>query len=129
MTFLIQGFLPKASKQFAHGFIDLEMKMRNRADVKQMANCFVKETDYVTREIAGETIIVPTRSHVADLDAIFTLNEIGTLIWNLVDGQNSLNQIVAAVTDEYEIASEQAEKDVVGFLNSLETAGLIRPCQ
>ena len=92
------------------------------------SNRFVKEDDYVTREIAGETIIVPIRSHVADLDSIYTLNEVGTLIWGLLDGQTPVHRMVAAVTEEYDTESERAEKDVIDFLESLETAGLIRAC-
>jgi hypothetical protein len=88
--------------------------------------CFIKETDFVTREIVGETIIVPVRSSVADLDSIYTLNELGTMIWQLIDDRNSVNQIVETVCKEYDVAPEEATKDVVGFLSSLEAAGLIR---
>lgn len=93
------------------------------------SKCFIKQDNFVTREIAGETIIVPIRSHVADLDSIYTLNEVGTLIWSLVDGHTPINRIVGMVTAEYDTESGQAEKDVMEFLEALETAGLIRACQ
>jgi len=38
---------------------------------------FVKEPDLVTRLIAGETIIVPIRDGVGDLNAVYTLNQVG----------------------------------------------------
>jgi hypothetical protein len=90
-------------------------------------NCYIKETDIVTRDIAGETIIVPVRSHVGDLGSIYTLNEIGTLIWQLIDCKKSVSQIVEAVCKVYDVKYEEAKNDTLDFLHSLEAAGLIRP--
>ena len=39
---------------------------------------FIKESEIVTRNIAGETIIVPVKGRVGDMDSIYTLNEVGT---------------------------------------------------
>jgi len=90
---------------------------------------FEKDKDCVTREIAGETIIVPVRASVGDLDSIYTLNEIGTLIWQLLDGQNSVDQIVQAVCEEYDVTQQQAETDIVELIGNLEAAGLIHTSQ
>ena len=95
--------------------------------MKKLAECFGKEKNYVTREIEGETILVPIRSHAGDLDSIYTLNEVGTLIWNLIDGRTLVGQMVKAVCDVYGVAKEEAEKDVDEFLASLHAAGLIHP--
>jgi hypothetical protein len=86
----------------------------------------MKETDLVTREIAGETIVVPVRNNVGDLDSIYTLNELGTLIWQHIDGKNTVTQIVDAICSAYDVTAEEAKKDALEFLKSLETGGLIR---
>ena len=93
--------------------------------MENLTKCFMKQTDCVTREIAGETIIVPIKSRVGDLDSIFTLNEVGTMIWQLIDGQRSIGQIVQAVRQTYAVEPEEATKDTFDFLGSLENAGLI----
>jgi hypothetical protein len=95
-------------------------------DTNQLSRCFVKQDDLVTREIAGETIVVPIRGRTEDLASIFTLNELGTLIWNLLDGQASVNQIAEAVSETYEVSLEQATEDILEFLKSLQAEGLIR---
>ena len=86
---------------------------------------FSKRDDLVTRSITGETIIVPIQGHVGDLDGIYTLNDVGTTIWDLIDGKVSVGQIVDAVRNEYDVAPEVAEKDVIELIGSLEEAGLI----
>ena len=88
---------------------------------------FIKKRDLVTRSIIGETIVVPVRNNVGDLNSIYTLNEVGTMIWDLLDGERSIGQVIEVVCREYEIAPEEAAKDVADFLESLEKEGLIAP--
>jgi hypothetical protein len=87
---------------------------------------FVKDTQVVTRSIAGETIIVPIASGVGDLDSIYTLNEVGTSIWQLLDGRRSVSEVVDSIAGEYEVPRSEAETDVSEFLDSLSQAGLVR---
>ena len=91
--------------------------------------CFAKESDLVTRDVAGEKIIVPIKGHVGDLEGVFTLNEVGTVIWELINGQTTARELVEAVRNEYDVGAAEAEKDVVDFLRSLEEAGLIQPSE
>jgi hypothetical protein len=87
---------------------------------------YLKDSEVVTRNIAGDTIIVPVRGRVGDLDSIYTLNELGTRIWQLIDGMASVSDIVKTLLEEYDVESPEAEKDVLAFLGSLEASGLIR---
>ena len=88
--------------------------------------CFAKEKELVTRDVAGEIIIVPIKGHVGDLEGVFTLSEVGAMIWQLIDGQTTVRQLMEVVRNEYDVESSEAGKDVVDFLRSLEDAGLIR---
>ena len=90
-----------------------------------LTKCFTKDTDCVTREIAGETLIVPIRNRVGDLDSIYTLNEVGTMIWQLINGQTPVGRIIDAVRNAYDVDQEEVAKDTVDFIGSLEKEGLI----
>jgi hypothetical protein len=92
-----------------------------------MTACFVKKGEFVARAIAGETIIVPIRGQVGDLNAIYNFNEVGTFIWEHIDASTNVRQIVDAVANEFEVTPEEAERDVLQFIASLETAGMIQP--
>jgi hypothetical protein len=91
-----------------------------------LTRSYAKDADLVTRNVVGETIIVPVKSNVGDLDSIYTLNELGTMIWELIDGQKTVNQIVEEICISYDVSPEEARKDSLEFLDSLEEAGLIR---
>ena len=86
---------------------------------------FTKRSDLVTRSITGETIIVPVQGHVGDLDSIYTLNEVGSAVWGLIDGETSVSQIIDTVSREYEVTREETEADIIELMGSLESAGLI----
>jgi len=80
----------------------------------------------VTRRIAGETILVPMAADVVDLDSVYTLNEVGSFIWDLVDSRRTPQAIAEAVAAEYDVTLEQAAADVDELLTALESKGLVR---
>jgi hypothetical protein len=90
-----------------------------------MTDKFRKKGEYIARVIAGETIVVPIRGQVGDLEAIYNLNEVGAVIWGMVDGQTPVSRIIDAVCREFEVTPKNAELDTLEFLKSLEEAGLV----
>ena len=87
---------------------------------------YTKKDDFVTRSIAEETIIVPIRGGVGDLNSIYTLNEMGTRIWELMNDQTDIDKMAEIISSEYEVSIEEAKKDIAKFLSSLESVGLIQ---
>jgi hypothetical protein len=78
----------------------------------------------VARRIAGETILVPVRRRAQEM-GLLTLNEVGTFVWERLDGERSLGEIVRAVVGEFEVDEAAARTDLLGFLGQLEEAGCI----
>lgn len=89
-------------------------------------NSFAKSDDLMTRNIAGELLIVPIKGNVGDLSAIYTLNDVGARMWQLIDGHTSVNQIIETISAEYDVTPNEAAGDVVELLGSMEAAGLVR---
>lgn len=87
---------------------------------------FVKDDNLMARNIAGETLIVPIRNSVGDLNSIYTLNEVGARVWQLIDGRTNAHEIVGTISREYDVTADDAARDVVELLDSMQEAGLIR---
>ena len=85
-----------------------------------------RDREFVTRQIAGETLIIPVAGQVGDLDAIYTLNEVASTIWETIEGPTSVNQIVDTLTREYDVTPDEAQADVLELLDVLAAKGLIR---
>jgi methyltransferase-like protein len=82
-------------------------------DLKEI---YLAKSQFVTRQVGDELIVVPLKGSVSDMNQLFTLNEVGTFIWNIIDGKNSEVDIVDAVSKEFDVESTIAEKDVSDFL-------------
>src|SRR5712664_936351 len=78
----------------------------------------------VTSEVACETVVVPTKSEVGALDAIFSFNEIGTDVWALMEQDRSLAELTTWVFDHYDVSRSQARNDIRKFIVELVQAGL-----
>ena len=86
----------------------------------------VRDPDFVHRRIADELLIVPIASNFGDLESIFTLNEVGARIWDLLDGERSVADIATVIVDEYAVDQETAAQDVAEFLDQLESIGAVK---
>ena len=87
---------------------------------------YQKDPNMVFREIAGEALLVPIRNNIGDLNSIFTLNETASFVWARIDGEHTLQDVVAALVAEYEIDEEQAAQDVLELIAQLETVQAVQ---
>jgi hypothetical protein len=92
---------------------------------EQLHKIFKKGDELVSRQIAGETILVPIRGELVDMQQIFALNPVAEYIWQELDGQKDLSEICEGVLANFEVDREQAETDLQEFVGELLAAGLI----
>lgn len=81
--------------------------------------------EFVKREIAGETFLVPIGEGAKKFSGLFALNELGAFVWDKLPEAESEEAIVDAVLEEYEVTREQAESDVAEFLGKLREMKII----
>jgi len=60
------------------------------------------------------TIVLPDGSYIK------VLNEVGSRVWELINGQRSLEEVVDVICEEFEIGRTEADRDVREFLAALE---------
>ena len=90
-----------------------------------MTKYFTKNPSMVAREIAGEMILVPVKQNASDLQCMYTLNGVGTRIWELINGHTTVDGITSTIVREYEVETPQAKADVVEFLDQMKAIGAI----
>ena len=86
---------------------------------------YVRNPDFVFRRIADEVILLPIRKNLGDLESIFTLNEVGARVWELLDGRRSVGEIRDLVVAEFEVTPEIAAADLLELLRHLEEIGAV----
>jgi hypothetical protein len=85
-----------------------------------------KNPDVVYRIIAGEAILIPISKDTQIAGRLFSLNEVGAFIWERIDGQRNLAEIVNAILDEREVTEETAREDLISLVNELQELGAIK---
>ncbi len=81
---------------------------------------YAPSEDVVAREIEGELIIVPLATGIGeDEDDLFTMNQTGKEIWNRLNGENRLQDVVEELSTEFAAPAREIEKDVVEFVREL----------
>lgn len=55
----------------------------------------------------------------------FSINPVGSKIWQMIKQQHSLDQVIDALADEFSIPKERIHDDVVEFTSMLTANGLL----
>lgn len=75
--------------------------------------CVRQSPRTASRVVEGRAVVV-----VMDDQALYTLNSVGTFLWERADGR-TLHALVEEVVHEFDVDRERAENDVIGFVEHL----------
>ncbi len=79
---------------------------------------YCKSERFVEKGIGNEKVLVPLTDNVADMNHVLTLNEVGAFLFDQIDGEKSVEEILILLLDEYEVTKEVAQKDIEQFISS-----------
>lgn len=80
---------------------------------------------FVLREIAGDSILIPVGNINDSFQGIMTLNETSVFIWKQLEQEKDKEEILEAILEEYEVSREQAERNLEDFLKALKKIGIL----
>lgn len=81
---------------------------------------FITSKKVVTREIMGELILIPLTPDIGEQsDDLYSLNDTGRAIWERIDGEKSVEDIIHSLSVEYDAPIENIEIDVIGIVTEL----------
>lgn len=72
------------------------------------------------RLVGGQAVVI-----VQEAGEALVLNEVGSRILELVDGERSVADIVSVLREEFDAAPEELASDVSGYLADLVEAGVL----
>lgn len=81
--------------------------------------------DFLLRQVAGKMVLVPVGSAARTFPGMVDFNAAGKFIWEQLNTEQTLQSLVKALTDRYDVAPEQAEADVRVFLERLQAVGAV----
>jgi hypothetical protein len=80
-----------------------------------------RSSEVAARQLGNEMIVMSARD-----STLFSLNDIGLVIWQAADGRTSLEDIVKEkVCAEFDVTPEEALKDAESFVRELAGHGIL----
>lgn len=89
-------------------------------DERDPQHVWRRRSELVWRRIGDEAVVLDFQAKV-----LRGVNETGWTIWELLDGNLSLEEIASHVARDFSISEEVARRDVRTFMEELEAAGLV----
>lgn len=72
---------------------------------------------FVLRQVAGDTIVLPAGD--LNINAMITLNETGTFLWQKMEQETTVDELVAEVLKVYDTDEATAKAAVEAFVEKL----------
>ena len=86
---------------------------------------YKQNTNMVSRDILGETILVPIRQDVGDMESIYTLNETAAIAWSMFDGEHTVEEIRDRIVHEFAVSEDEALQDLHELIEQLQEIGAL----
>lgn len=87
---------------------------------------YTASSNYILRDIAGESILVSIGPGVADFCGVVVLNESAKILWTTLLGGATPGELAAALVQAFQISPVQAQADVEETLSILMERGMVQ---
>ncbi|MCR5430066.1 MAG: PqqD family protein [Eubacterium sp.] len=79
---------------------------------------------FILRNVAGSFVVVPVGEATLDFNGMMNLNETGAFLFEKMIEGITREDLIKALTDEYDVDEETAAKDVDAFIEKVEKEDL-----
>jgi len=93
--------------------------------MSELEKIYRRNENFVFRHIEGETILVPIRGNVGDLDCIYSLNPVAAMVWERLDGSADLKAIQDIIAEQYDVSADEVRTDLLSFINEMKTIAAV----
>lgn len=77
------------------------------------------KNEMLLREVAGEIVAIPVGKTALNFNGMICLNEVGAEIWKGLQEEQSKEEILERILQEFEVSREEAAADLEEFLQQL----------
>lgn len=80
---------------------------------------------YILKEVAGANIVIATGAQKMSFNGIMTFNSVGAEVFNMLDGTNTVEDIVQKIADDYGVEHSRVSEDVNKLIAKMKEHNLI----
>lgn len=81
----------------------------------------IRDPDLVAADMDGDLVMMSI-----DNGEYYGVGGVGPRIWELLESPRTVEQITAAIVEEFEVEADTCREDMLGFIRQLLDMGLVR---
>ena len=85
------------------------------------ATLIVRDAEMIAAEMDGDLVMMSI-----ERGEYFGIGGVGTLAWELLEQPTTVDRLVAAVCEEFEVDADTCRADLLGFAEELIALGLVK---
>ena len=80
---------------------------------------------FILREIAGDSILIPVGKAALSAKGLIVLSESGAFLYHKLKDDCTREALISAITTEYEVSEAEASRDIDAFLNQMRQLSML----
>lgn len=93
--------------------------------MSEVSGAVRRSDQVVTRQLAGETVLVPIRQDQADFQKVHMLNETGAAVWEALARPRDFDELIDELAARFKADRAVIAADVRELLDDLQERGLV----
>lgn len=85
----------------------------------------IRNQNFIKRKLGSQYVIVAVGEAAKRFHGMISVNGSGSLIWDCLEKECGVEDLVAAMTEAYEIDADTARADITDFLTNLKEVGAV----
>lgn len=81
--------------------------------------------EFVVRQVMDNIVAIPVGQTALRLNGMIMLNDVSKLIWDCLEQGTNLESMVKAVTDAFNVSTDEAQTDILEFCDKLRKLQLL----
>jgi hypothetical protein len=84
-----------------------------------------RKDNFLLQVVGGRHLLIPIGARVMDMNGLVGLNATAARLWQLLEEQRTLDELVAALIACFDVDEETARLDVGAFVDAISEMGLL----
>ena len=85
----------------------------------------IRNQNFVKRKIGTQFVIVAVGEATKRFNGMISVNGTGSFIWDCLEKEITMEELTAALTDQYDVTADVAQRDAADFIETLKGVGAI----
>lgn len=86
---------------------------------------FQAKSGYIHRSVAGADVLISVGENIADFNGYIELNPSAAFLWDQLKEARTLDQLISALTENFEVSPARAQEDTEAFLAELQSHSMV----